>query len=176
MRSIDYRRHGQRDAGGVHLNATGAALARRLGADSGRFDRVVASPVPRAVETAEAMGGRVPETRVELATLGASVEAALGPIVRWSDYAQAVRRSPAVARFARVQAALLEEIASALPEGGRALVVSHGGVLEIGAVAAVPDAPHDTWGGPAGYCEGVRLLFETGRFVTGTPLRVGPTA
>jgi broad specificity phosphatase PhoE len=172
LRSIDHRRHSLRDPGGVHLNETGRALARRVGAESGPFERVVTSPLPRAMETAQAMGAGAGETRTELGTLGRAVEAGLGPIVRWSDFAEAVRGSPAVRRFASVQRGLLLEIAGSLPEGGRALVVSHGGVVEIGAVVALPEAPHGAWGGPAGYCEGIRLFYEGGRFVGGTPIRV----
>jgi broad specificity phosphatase PhoE len=172
VRSIDSLRHASRDPGGVHLNAAGLALARRVGAGSGPFDRTVTSPIPRAVETAKAMGAGAIETRSELATLGPAVEAGLGPIVRWSDYARSVHRSSTVARFASGQAELLLGIAGSLPDGDRALVVSHGGVLELGAVAALPNAPHESWGGPAGYCEGIRLFYEGGRFVQGTPLRV----
>jgi hypothetical protein len=39
----------------------------------------------------------------------------------------------------------------------------------------LPEAPHDEWGGPASYCEGIRLEHESGRFVRGTVLRVDPT-
>ncbi|MCI4354572.1 MAG: histidine phosphatase family protein [Thermoplasmata archaeon] len=173
MRSIDYRRHAERDPGAVHLNATGLAMARRIGALSEPFDRVVTSPIPRAVETAEAMGAHVTETRPELATLGPVVEAELGPIVGWSDYAEAVRRSHTVARYAAIQRAVLLDVVRRLTDGGRALVVSHGGVLEIGAVAALPQAPHDRWGASAGFCEGIHLVFHEGRFTEGEPLRVG---
>jgi len=173
MRSIDYRRHSMRDPGGVHLNAAGRELARRVAAGDGPFARAVSSPLPRAVETARTIAGRPVETRAELATVGASAERAIGPIAQWSDFARAVRASPAVAKFAAEQAKLLREIAAALPDGGRALVVSHSGVLELGAVGALPDARHEAWGPTAGYCEGIRLIFEEGRFVEGTPLRVG---
>jgi broad specificity phosphatase PhoE len=172
MRWIDYRRHARRDPGAVHLNSAGVALARRIGAESGPFFRSVTSPLPRAIETAVAMGAPPAETRPELATWGSRVEAALGPIVTWSDYAEAVRRSATVARFAEVQAAVLLGIARALPEGQRALVVSHGGVLEIGAVAALPEADHRAWGGPVGYCEGIGLVYDRGRFTDGAPLRI----
>jgi len=56
LRSIDHRRHSLRDPGGVHLNETGRALARRVGAESGPFERVVTSPLPRAMETAHPVG------------------------------------------------------------------------------------------------------------------------
>ncbi len=174
MRWIDYRRHARRNPGAVHLNPEGLAIARRVGAESGPFVRSVTSTVPRAIETAEAMGFPPTETLGELATLGRGVEAALGPVVTWADAAAAVRRSAAAARYAKAQGSLLREIALGLPDGGRALVISHGGVLEIGAVGALPKANHQAWGGPAGYCEGIRLAFDRGRFTDGVPLRVAP--
>jgi len=172
MRSIDLRRHVQRDPGGVHLNATGLALARRLGAESGRFDRAVTSTIPRAIETAEGMGASPVETREELGRFPLPVEAAVGPIVHWSDYAEAARRSPEVAQFAELQRRLLEEIARALPEEGRALVVSHGAIVELAAVGALPESDATRWGGPAGYGEGMRLVFDGRRFAEGAVLRV----
>jgi broad specificity phosphatase PhoE len=176
VRALDLRRHSTRDPGGVHLSPAGVALARRVGAGSGPFVRVVSSPIPRAVETAAAIGGGRIEIREELAALGASVDDALGPIVRWSDYAAAVRRSAVVAAFAATQRELLLGIAGSLPDGARGLIVSHGGVVELGAVAALPDAHHDDWRGPASYCEGIRLEHASGRFVRGTLLRVDPAA
>ncbi|MCI4360847.1 MAG: histidine phosphatase family protein [Thermoplasmata archaeon] len=173
MRGIDYRRHAQRDPGGVHLNANGIATARRVAASSGPYARVLSSPLPRAAETAQIVGGRVAELRRELATLEPGVESALGPIVRWSDYGASARRSPTVARYAERQASALQRIADTVPEGGQALVVSHGMILELGAIGALPELDTSAWGGPAGYCEGIRLEYEGGRCVAGTILRVG---
>ena len=172
MRVIDYRRHAPRDPGAIHLNARGRAIALRIGAVSGPYARVVTSPVPRAVETAEAMGFPVTEQRAELATWGAGVEAALGPIVEWADYDRSLRRSATVARFADLQRSVLLGIARSVPDGAKALVISHGGVLELGAVAALPEADHRAWGRTAGYCEGIQLTYDGLRFVTGEPLRV----
>ena len=62
-------------------------------------------------------------------------------------------------------------IAQRIPDSTQALIITHGGLVEAGAVAAVPDQPHDEWGGPIGYCEGVRLTFD-GRFTSCEILRV----
>lgn len=47
-----------------------------------------------------------------------------------------------------------------IPDGGKALVVTHGLFVEAGAIASLPEADHGSWGGAIGYCEGVRLTFD----------------
>lgn len=56
VRTIEHRRHTMRAKPGQHLNQAGVDLARRVGDGMGRFDRVVTSRLPRAFETAIAMG------------------------------------------------------------------------------------------------------------------------
>jgi broad specificity phosphatase PhoE len=51
MRSLVHRRHSLREPTGPGLSAAGVALAQRVGAASGRFDRVVTSPKRRADST-----------------------------------------------------------------------------------------------------------------------------
>jgi broad specificity phosphatase PhoE len=160
-----------RDPGGVHLNPAGLALARRVGAAIGPFDRVETSPLPRAVETAVAMGWPGHATHPMLGAMGDRVDVALGPIISWGDYQLAVRRSPAVADYAERVAGLLGEIVGSLPEGGHALVVSHGGIVELSAVAAHPTTDWKATGETASYLEGVRLGYERVRCVEATVLR-----
>jgi hypothetical protein len=76
------------------------------------------------------------------------------------------------AAYARELAELLRAIASRLPEGGRALVVSHGGIVDASAVGCRPDDDFAGWGPSCGYCEGVRLSFEGDRCVAAELLRV----
>ena len=63
------------------------------------------------------------------------------------------------------------EIAESLDDGQSALLVSHGGMIEAGAVAALPDADHQGWGAGLGYCEGVRLSFDGTNFTSAEILR-----
>jgi hypothetical protein len=63
-------------------------------------------------------------------------------------------------------------LANSLADGYAALVVNHGGVAELGAVACLPEADHFKWGSHFGYCEGMRLFWDDGRFVEGEILRV----
>ena len=62
MRTLYVRRHTMRRKPGQHVSQDGIDLARLVGAESGPFNLVVTSPVPRAVETAIAMGFEVDET------------------------------------------------------------------------------------------------------------------
>jgi hypothetical protein len=52
------------------------------------------------------------------------------------------------------------------------LVITHGGIVEIGAVGCLPDADHSAWGPYCDYCEGVRLSLDGERFVEAEILRV----
>ena len=73
--------------------------------------------------------------------------------------------------FANRQVEIWRGVIESVPDSGRALIVTHGGIIELGAVAANPGGPHQSWGGPIGYCEGVRLTFD-GRFRDCRVLRV----
>ena len=77
----------------------------------------------------------------------------------------------AAAELANQTAGVWRGVIEAVPDGGRALIVTHGGIIELGAVAAVPAGEHRSWGGPIGYCEGVRLTFD-GDFLACQVLRV----
>jgi len=63
----------------------------------------------------------------------------------------------------------------AVPEGGRLLLVGHGGgFLGGAAITLLPTADHDRWGPEAGYCEGVRVTFAGAEVAAVTILRVDP--
>jgi hypothetical protein len=69
MKTLEVRRHSLRkDGAGSQLSQEGVDLARRLGASTGPFARVVTSVVPRARETAIAMGFAVDLELVTMAT------------------------------------------------------------------------------------------------------------
>jgi broad specificity phosphatase PhoE len=143
---------------GKHLTREGVRLAREVGAHLGDFDLVVTSDAPRAIETAIAMGYASDRQVEDLGSLfGADDE------VGWASgcaaLAEALPGSKRLARASRKHAGLLQEIAGSLPEGGRALVVSHGGVIELGVVGLLPSHDFSSWNPWCGYCEGVRLTF-----------------
>jgi broad specificity phosphatase PhoE len=173
MRSLVHRRHSLRSSGDVHLSSEGVDLARRVGRVSGPFDRVVTSPKPRAIETARSMGYPVDEVWEELGSvpdpvgrfLDRETPSTFGDYVRWATAVHEVRA--AAEAFARHWGEALDGI----PEGGHMLLVSHAGVVELGAAGALP-AEAVRWGPVLAPLEGVRLDRDHGRWVDGEVLRV----
>jgi broad specificity phosphatase PhoE len=172
MRVLEHRRHSRRDPTGIHLSRDGVALARRVAPTIGRFDRVVASPKPRAVETVQALGLSLDAVLPDLSVMPDDVGLVVDtPSPRsFADYVRATERSEATAEYALRQATLMREELARLPEGGRLLMVSHAGVIEFGAAASRPQDAL-SWGPSAGYLEGVRLFLDRGEWVRGEVLR-----
>jgi|HubBroStandDraft_1064217.scaffolds.fasta_scaffold08175_3 broad specificity phosphatase PhoE len=176
MRTLEHRRHSQRDPAGIHLNPAGRALAQRVGAGLAPFDRVVTSPKPRARETAEAMGCIVDAEAPSLGEMPDDVGLPIDEMLprTFADYVSFVRRSEPIAAYARAQADQWRVELERLPERGSLLMISHGGIIELGAAAALPGAAA-TWGATLGYLEGVRLVWDGRRWMSGEVLRVAPT-
>lgn len=182
MRSIEVRRHAKRIRPGQHLSQQGVVMARRVGALLGPFDRVVTSPLARCIETAVAMGFAVDEEMAQLA--GDDGRGETFPQIDEVDWAAGhaglahlIEHGGPLATFARTQAALWREIARSLPEGGRALIIGHGGAFLAGAAAVcLPHADIAAWGPMASYCEGVRLGFDGNGFTDVEILRVPDSA
>ena len=148
---------------GQHLSQDGINLARLVGETSGPYSLVVTSPIPRAVETAIAMGFEVDETNELLALIPKEVQRSIDDWPSpFSLVSQAVSSGGPAAKFGAELAEVWRGIVERIPESTRALVVTHGGLVEVGSVAAIPDHRHEDWGGPIGYCEGVRLTFDGG--------------
>jgi len=179
MKTLEIRRHSFRKQGaGSPLSQEGVAYARRLGASMGPFAYVVTSVVPRARETAIAMGFAVDQEIVTLAAdeeIYAEMEAS-----RWwvapqpfSALAQVIAANGPTWRYAHTLVALWRDILTPLPAGSAALIIAHSGDLELALVACFPQADHTIWGGPFGPCEGARLVFagDLERFTTVEILR-----
>lgn len=176
MVTLEVRRHSLRQKPGDHLTQEGVTMARRVGDGMGPFDRVLSSTIPRAFETAIAMG-YAPDEQVEwLSTYGNAVEKELGWPQPFAAYARVYGAGWAVASFCREQAEQWRRVVEDVPDGGSSLLVCHGGIVEMGAVGALLGDGGETdwsaWGGPVSYCEGVRLRYENGRCVGGEVLRV----
>lgn len=172
MKTIEIRRHSIRSKPGDHLNQQCVTLARLVGQNLGPFDRVVTSTLPRAFETAIAMGFAVDEQNALMSTYGNDVEHEAPWPLSCAGYAEVIRNGGAAARYANQLVAVYTKLADYLADGRAALVVNHGGVAELGAVACLPDADHFAWGSHFECCEGVRLFYEDGRFVNAEILRV----
>jgi broad specificity phosphatase PhoE len=173
VRHLEYRRHTMRVKPGAHLSAEGVARARRVGAGRGPFAYVVSSNLPRAYETAIAMGFAVDEMIEALGTTTARIDAIIPWPASFAQYAAAVAAHQAVSDYAARQAELLRGVLAHVPEGGAALVVSHGGVVELGVIGALPGVDYATFGAHLDYCEGVVLSAdEAGHFTQAEVLRV----
>jgi broad specificity phosphatase PhoE len=173
MRYVEVRRHTMRVKPGQHLSQAGVGLARRIGDTMGSFNRVVTSTIPRAYETAIAMGFAVNEQNEILSMMVDGVEEEVGGWdAGYAAFAEAARRGGLVSQYAQKQAAFLTEIARQLPDGGAALVISHGGVVESQVVGCLSDIDFSSWGRFCDYCEGARLAFDGERFIGGEVLRV----
>lgn len=174
-RFIEHRRHSMRTKPGQHLSQAGVDLARRVGEEMTAFDKVYTSIIPRAFETGIAMGYAVDYQVGLLASMPSDVEVPFD--VGFGGFSATIRQHPAsaVANFARELAAFHGNVAMSLPDGGRALVISHGGFIEASAVGCLPDADHESWGRSCNYCEGVRLTYDEGRFTACEVLRVPGT-
>jgi len=184
MRYLEVRRHSKRERPNQHLSQWGVNLARHVGEELGTFDQVVTSPLPRCIETAVAMGFAVNEIIEQLAGDDGRGETFPGiSKIDWkagySGFAYQLKKLPSLANFVQRQAQVWREIVRVLPEGGRALLIGHGGgFLEGTAVFCLPQADHRAWGAVSVYCEGIRLSFEGNEFTEAEILRVkqsGPT-
>ncbi len=172
MKVIEVRRHSIRAKPGEHLNQSGVTLARLVGENLGPFDRVVTSTAPRAFETAIAMGFAV-DAQIELmSTYADDVEHEILSPQTFSAFAKAVRRGGEATRYAHQLADYYADLANYLANDRAALVINHGGVLELGVVAAFPDADYESWGRSVDYCEGARLFWNDEKCVNAEVLRV----
>jgi hypothetical protein len=182
MKRLEVRRHSMRkEGGGSQLSQAGVTYARAQGASLGPFARVVTTVVPRARETAIAMGFAVD---YELVTLVDREEmyAELQDNRWWEAPQPFVALAALVAargptwRYGSGLVALWRDIMTGMDDGQQALVIGHSGELEIACVACFPNADYRAWGAPFGHCEGARLVFagEPQHFMSIELLRAGP--
>ena len=135
MKIIEIRRHSIRSKPGDHLNQSGVSLARLVGQNLGPFDRVVTSTLPRAFETAIAMGFAVDEQNELMNSYGKDVEHEAPWPLSLAGYAEVVFKGGAAAKYASQLVVVYTKLVDYIAEGRAALVINHGGVAELGAVA-----------------------------------------
>jgi broad specificity phosphatase PhoE len=171
VRWLEIRRHsftkkGPGRGSGSDLSSEGVALARQIGAALGPFARVATSPLPRAVETAIAMGHAVDE----LIDLPSGYVPGVAHHDQWAwprpyvRYAELIAQGGGLAQVAATGRDAMIRLVSAVADGGAALFISHGGTIEPVLVACLPEAHHEAWGPALGHLEGARLGWENGRF------------
>lgn len=172
MKILEIRRHSIRSQPGDHLNQSGVTLARLVGQNIGPFDRVVTSTMPRAFETAIAMGFAVDEQSELMSAYGRDVEKEAPWPLSFADYAEAVRGGGASTKYANKLARYYAGIMNFISESRSALAINHGGVVELGVVGCLPGFDFSFWGASVEYCEGAKLYWDEDKFVKGEVLRV----
>lgn len=172
MRTLEIRRHTHRNVPQPHLSQTGVDLARRAGEGLGRFDRVVTSTVPRAFETAIAMGYAVDEQIEQLGLMNDRVDTAIQWNAGFTAWAKAAQNNSVVTHYTQALADILRSIVHSLPDGSRVLIISHGGIVEASVIGCVPADTRFADDDPCGYCEGARLTFDGDAVVNFEMLRV----
>ena len=173
MPVIDHFRHSMRTPPEEHLTHEGVLRARRVGERLGEYDFVASSEYPRAIETAIAMGYGVDRYYAMLGSMMlADDELDLSITLTWQAVLEAYRLGGLALHAAICHADLLRSIAASVPPEGRALVVSHGGVIELGGVGLLPELDYVSWGAACERCEGVRITFEGSRCVDARLMRL----
>ena len=181
MRTLEIRRHSFTKKGvdrghGSHLSAEGVAIARSIGEEIGPFAFVGVSPVPRTMETALAMGVAVDEVIDFAGDLWDAAQAEFGHrTVRddpalYSRYVELLQRDGPTAALARRQVEIWTSVVERIPDSSSALLISHGGLIEPGLIAALPDWPRELFGRGFRHCEGVRLRRSDGEWTDGEGL------
>lgn len=168
MKYVEIFRHSMR-GDGKGLSEEGRELARRARTLlSPQYDLCVSSPKERARETMEAFGF----DRYEM-------DEAFTAVNPWGPFDEAVQKLakergtiplaacweiPEALNYLRLQGETMigavKRIARKLPGEGRALVVSHGGILEAAALHGCAVYALQEIGGEIGFCEGVVFKLD----------------
>ena len=168
MKYVEVIRHSKRGAA-KSLSAEGRELARRARALlASHYDLCISSPKDRARETMEALGyeryevdeaftAANPWEPFDAEVTKLAKERAITPLAACWEIPEAVS-------YLRLQGqtflAAVKRVARKLPEGGRALVVSHGGILEAAALHGCARYALVELGGEIGFCEGVMFKLD----------------
>ncbi len=173
MKMLEVRRHTHAKTGdergrGSHISRQGVALAQAVGNAIGPFELVVATPVPRTMETALAMGFAVDDV-VDF-VIGAEFWDEVAKYEHWAapdafaGYREAIATSGLVAKVGRMQRDAWTNGLDGLPDGSAALFISHGHAIEAGLVTCLGDEKLDASGDAFGHCEGFRCGYADGTF------------
>jgi broad specificity phosphatase PhoE len=176
MPVLDIRRHAERmNLQDDHsaLSEAGRAMCERLAKEAPKYALVVASPLPRAKETAERIAGRVDGADPALLPdLGGAAARMFGEMRTLSDWATLMRTDESAQHFAEEQLPAWARIASRVGERDRVLAVSHGGIVDLPALVIAAGLGTTLHGASFGYGEGVRVTYAKGAPVKIEELRV----
>jgi len=167
MRTVELRRHSFTKKGdardrGSHLSQEGVRAAREVGTLFGAFDYVIASTSPRTMETAIAMGHAVDDL-VEMPSPVETGEVEFHSWRAWADPFTTLRAlaggSKTLSEYMTRESERLLAAARRVDEGGRMLVVGHGGWLESVVAGLLTAGAAATVGGSFWHLDGIRLAI-----------------
>lgn len=168
---LDIRRHAQRQSLADQqsaLSAAGRQMCERLAKSAPAYALVVSSPLPRAKETAQRVGGRLDAADPGLLPdLGTHASALFGEMRTLADWGRLLHESADAKRFADEQLPTWARLAARVGEQDRVLAVSHGGIIDLPAVLLMERLRLPVTGASFGYGEGVRVTYASG-----APVRV----
>lgn len=126
---------------------------------------VISSPRERARETATIIADRVDkaETMLDVAPDQAITQAQYDSLRSQQAVAELIQVSASARRFADEQLSLWDRVAGRVPEGESALLVTHGGNIELAAVLLATRIGAEIGPLPLSYCDGVRVRYDGGR-------------
>ena len=166
MPILDIRRHAQRIDLADNQSAlapAGREMCARLAKAAPKYALVVASPLPRAKETAERIGGRLDSVEPGLLPdLGSYASSLFGELLTLADWARLLQEHPDAAKFAEEQLPTWARIASRVGDKDRVLAVSHGGIIELPAIHLMRKLKVKIEGPSFGYGDGVRVTYAKG--------------
>lgn len=183
MKFVEVYRHGKRGEG-KGLSEEGRELARRARELlTLPYELCVSSPKERARETMEALGFERYEVDEAFTAVNPwqPFDAEVSKLARERGVSPlaACWEIPAALNYLRLQGetflGAVRRITRRLPEGGRALVVAHGGILEAAALLGCQDYNLAELGGTFRFCEGVVFRFE-GETLAGIEIRRLPAS
>ena len=138
-------------------------MCERLAKAAPRYALVVASPLPRAKETAQRIAGRLDAVDPALLPdLGSHAAQLFGQLVTIADWARLLHDDPEAKAFAEAQLPAWARIASRVGEKDRVLAVSHGGIIELPAVQLMERLRVPLDGPSFGYGDGVSVTYVKG--------------
>ena len=139
-------------------------MCEELAKTAPRYALVIASPLPRAKETAQRIAGRLDATEPALLPdLGSYASSLFGEMKTLADWARLLHDHPDGRKFADEQLPAWARVAARVGEKDRVLAVSHGGIVDLPAVLLMERLHVPIAGASFGYGEGVRVTYANGQ-------------
>ena len=136
-------------------------MAQSLAKRAPQYALVLSSPLPRAKETAQLIAGRLdgvePGVRPEMG--GAIGDRIFGEMRTLADWAEVLHEREDARKLATEQLATWARVAMRVGEKDRVLAVSHGGIVDLPALALAQRLRIPLEGASFGYCEGVAVTY-----------------